>query len=124
MSSSDGDSSRRVVVVVVVLVVVLVVVVVLVEVVLEVVVVVAVVLVRVVVAVVVVVLAEVGGWGVSPTGKSCSFRSCVRAKLCAPARDDVASHRWGFGCSKVRRTRSVPVPFPLCRNVKVIEKLF
>ena len=86
MSSSDGDSSRRVVVVVVVLVVVLVVVVVvvvLVEVVLEVVVVVVVavvlVLVFVVVAVVVVVLAEVGGWGVSPTGKSYSFRSCVRA---------------------------------------------
>ena len=30
----------------------------------------------------------------------------MRAKLCVPARDDVASHRWGFGRSKVLR---VPV---------------
>ena len=106
MSPNDGDSSRVVVVVVVVLVVV-----VLVEVVLEVVVVVvAVVLVLVLVAVVVVVLAEVGGWAVSPTGKSYSFRSCVRAKLCVPASDDVASHRWGFGRSKVLRARARALP--------------
>ena len=51
----------------------------------------------------------------------------MRAKLCVPARDDVVpiagaadSKKYGVCVFRV----CVPVPFPLCRNVKVIEKLF
>ena len=33
----------------------------------------------------------IGGWGVSPTGKSASFRSCVRASEAAWAREAVIS---------------------------------
>ena len=61
----------------------------------------------------------------SPTGKSYSFRSYVRAKLCVPARDDVAPIAGG---SDVRKSSGLcgcvcGLPFPLGRNVKVIEKL-
>ena len=42
---------------------------------------------------------EIGGWGVSPTGKSYSFRSCVRACEAACAREAMLFPRLGCGSS-------------------------
>ena len=40
-----------------------------------------------------------GGWGMCPTGKSYSFRSCVRAKLRGP-RSKCYFWGWAFCCSQ------------------------
>ena len=66
----------------------------------------------------------IGGWGVSPTGKSYSFRSCVRACEAVCACETMLLPI--AGVSDVRKSSGVwrvAVPFPLGRNVKVIEKL-
>ena len=41
-----------------------------------------------------------GGWGVSPTGKSYSFRSCVRASEAACGRGTMLLPRLGCGSSQ------------------------
>ena len=54
---------------------------------------------------------KVGGWGVSPTGKSYSFRSCVRASEAACGRETTLLPMLGFG-RKQRAATSFRVPFP------------
>ena len=57
----------------------------------------------------------IGGWG-GESNREIVFVSFVRAcvRSCVCLRDDVASCRWGFGCSKVLRGGvcvAVPLPF-------------
>ena len=64
---------------------------------------------------------HIGGWGLSPTGKSYSFRACVRAKLRVPA-GRCCFRGWAARARKVLRVSlrcalRVPVPPPLpCQN--------
>ena len=56
---------------------------------------------------------HIGGWGVSPTGKSYSFRSCVRASEAACGRGTMLLPRLGCGSSQRAPTfRGVPFPSP------------
>ena len=132
MSPNDGDSSRVVVVVVVVVVLVVVV--------LEVVVVVLVVV--VVVVVVVAVTSSSSSSSISISSSSSSRSSVSRSRrLGGESNREIVFVSFVRACEAVcacegrccfpslglrtfESTPCVPVPFPLCRNVKVIEKLF